>query len=655
METNPSNSFHLAPSDRSVVSVSSDHAAISSDLLHQAFQEVAHHQSQEVKLEPEPGPGAGVFNTMEQLMAASTPPMQQLPNVTEAGIDTEVKVEVNHVAPHLSGAGPVLLVPDGVLAYAVQPQQEASFGSHINIRNLAPPVTNVPLPGAVSVTSPIKSSAPRIPIVRTSQKQKVILPKSSQHATIVSSTCNLRSNLIPSDQVRNQGIPVTSRTMPPTQSHPFPNIRVSTGLHKEREAKVRKVQLITGPNSESKNIELFTTMNGETSVSCDKPLTEVEFQHVKSIIQHQKENGGQEAGGTKQVYKVVYPSHLKPETTVNPKTIDFIDLEEDALPKNNDVAEGQTFSVAAFVKEFSRRGRAKHRGRGRPRKGTPKVINEKKVFNELRKEFGLREERVKEFGLVEQEDETRPVDSESSSSSSRTRSGRLSRPPPKVRSKEDTENNIDHSDEITIRESDHSGQGSTPSSQVEDNIPLPARRNFIPPAKYICKVCGKIYLGDKKIAKHLKHFPSHEFATPEPPITPPKENKRSPSFDSYIAECDSNKFIEQIGAKLFKSFSLWDLLLKKTIAKRLGTVESLMSLFADMQAIVIELKNLVDQCLTCERNTQESLQVTLTPIMSSVLGLSQSGSVTRYILPHSQVCKQSLRKSRDICLTTDLS
>ena len=632
METNPSNSFNLAPGDRSVVSVTSGHAAISSDLLHQAFQEVPHHQSQEVKLEPEPGPGTGVYNTMEQLMSST--PMQPLPDVTEA----EVKVEVTHVAPHLGGGGgPVLLVPDGVLAYAVQPQ-EASFGSQINIRSLAPPVTNnVPLPGAVSVTSPIKS-APRIPIARTSQKQKVILPKSSQQTTIVSSTCNqqLSSNLLPN--VRNQG--VTPRTMAPTQSHPFPSIRVSTGLQKQREPKVRKVQLITGTNGESKNIELVTAMNGETMMSCDKPLTELELQHVKSIIQHQKENGSQETGGAKQVYKVVYPSHLKPEATVNPKTIDIIDLEEDALPKNNDGAEGQTFSVAAFVKEFSRRGRVKHRGRGRPRKGTPKVINEKKVFNELRKEFGLREERVKEFGLVEQsEEETRPVDTESSASSSRTRSGRLSKPPPKVRNKEDIENNLDPSDEISARDLDTSGHGSAPPSQVEENIPLPARRNFIPPAKYICKVCGKIYLGDKKIAKHLKHFPSHEFATPEPPLIPPKESKRSPSFDTYIAECDSNKFIEQIGAKLFKSFSLWDLLLKKTIAKRLGTVESLMSLFADMQAIVIELKNLVDQCLTCERNSEESLRVTLTPIMSSVLGLSQSGSVSRYILPHSQVCK----------------
>ena len=43
----------------------------------------------------------------------------------------------------------------------------------------------------------------------------------------------------------------------------------------------------------------------------------------------------------------------------------------------------------------------------------PKVINKKKVFIELCKKFGLREERVKEFGLVEQEDETHPESSQS--------------------------------------------------------------------------------------------------------------------------------------------------------------------------------------------------------------------------------------------------
>ena len=62
-----------------------------------------------------------------------------------------------------------------------------------------------------------------------------------------------------------------------------------------------------------------------------------------------------------------------------------------------------------------------------------------------------------------------------------------------------------------------------------------------------------------------------------------------------------------------------------------------MSLLADMQAIVIELKNLIDQCLSCERTNKDSFSVTLTPIMSSVLGLSQTGGVKRYVLPYTQI------------------
>ena len=236
------------------------------------------------------------------------------------------------------------------------------------------------------------------------------------------------------------------------------------------------------------------------------------------------------------------------------------------------------------------------------------------------------------------------------SNQSRTRSGRLSRPPPRIRKDPNENDNIEKIPlEPELNENfsrDNNGAISGPITnmnfepppKVDDQIQLPNRRNFIPPAKYICKVCGKLYLGDKKIAKHLKHFPSHEFATPEPPIIQAaKDIKKGQSFESYISECDANSFIEQIGPKLFKSFSLWDLVVHKTITKRLGTVESLMSLMSDMQAVVMELKNLVEQCLSCERTNQDSFSVQFTPIMSSVLGLSQSGGATRFVLPYTQI------------------
>ena len=80
--------------------------------------------------------------------------------------------------------------------------------------------------------------------------------------------------------------------------------------------------------------------------------------------------------------------------------------------------------------------------------------------------------------------------------------------------------------------------------------------------------------------------------------------------------------------------------MKKTVSKRLGTAESLLSLFAEMQALLMELKNLAEQSLASEKPEEESLSVTLSPIMSSVLGMSQVGGVTRYVLPKSQIPRQ---------------
>ena len=43
---------------------------------------------------------------------------------------------------------------------------------------------------------------------------------------------------------------------------------------------------------------------------------------------------------------------------------------------------------------------------------------------------------------------------------------------------------------------------------------------------------------------------------------------------------------------------------RKTSSRGLGTVEALMSVMGDMQALVMELKNLVEQCLASERAVQ---------------------------------------------------
>ena len=68
----------------------------------------------------------------------------------------------------------------------------------------------------------------------------------------------------------------------------------------------------------------------------------------------------------------------------------------------------------------------------------------------------------------------------------------------------------------------------------------------------------------------------------------------------------------------------------KTKAKSLGTVETLSSLFADVQALVMDLKNMVEQCLSEQSTYEDSFCVTLSPMMSSILGVSQGGGAQRY-------------------------
>ena len=186
------------------------------------------------------------------------------------------------------------------------------------------------------------------------------------------------------------------------------------------------------------------------------------------------------------------------------------------LPKKYLEKPVDNFSVAALVREMtSRGGRGKGkttRYRGRPRKGMQKRVNEKKLMLDLKKELALREERVKEFGFIEAENEVEdPEDADNSGgemmdsiSVGRTRSGRLSRPPKQLL--RDME--IKGDPEILAPEIPALPQMATTGAVTNMNAVTPPlvdstltsfnRRSFAPPAKYVCKVCGKIYLGDKE-------------------------------------------------------------------------------------------------------------------------------------------------------------
>ena len=552
-------------------------AYLSQDLLQQALQEVG---EERLEVKEEPGVGTSWVKC-------------------EAG-------EGGGEGDQQQGRAVVLvptLQPDGSLAYAVQ-QTTAQLAA----------VQQKPL-----VSQAARPLSQKPPILRSPTKPKVILPKMFQQqnqGNLVAAPRPIRAialNKLGGGPVRQLPPNPVYSLAPPAPQQKAGLLRASAGLA------ARRLQ----------------------GGAVEQPITQQELQRLQEIVQRRQQQQQREEGeaGGGQVYRVLYSAQQQQE-------------QEPPSPAWEPADSQETFSVAAFVREMSKsRGRGRQRSRGRPRKGTAKFVNEKKVLSELKREFGLREERAKEFGFFDSIDELPSNDKteDFKNKQARTRSGRLSRPPKRIIKESPGLNVKPVETEPLALSSAVSSVGMSgavtnmnlaPPPKVDPPSILPLnKRHFIPPAKYICKVCGKLYLGDKKIARHLKHFPSHEFATPEPPPNPgPAERRQEPSsLESCLEDIQPGDLMEVAGAKLFQSFSMWDLLVKKTSMKGLGTEEALASLFADMQAIVMELKNLVEQCLASERTNEDSFCVTLTPVMSSVLGLSSSGGVTRYVLPYNQI------------------
>ena len=114
------------------------------------------------------------------------------------------------------------------------------------------------------------------------------------------------------------------------------------------------------------------------------------------------------------------------------------------------------------------------------------MIDEKKVLRGMKRELGLREERVREFGFFEdgQEEEEEEVDVQGEetddqfSARARTRCGRLSRLPLRISTADNTAGgNLD-----AVAETQPAVAEVVP--EVVQTPSLQTRRNFTPPARY---------------------------------------------------------------------------------------------------------------------------------------------------------------------------
>ena len=328
--------------------------SLSRDLLQQALHEVS--SVQEVKEEP------GIYNRMEQILVSQEVSLGDISAIQRSEAGSVDKVKVEPLPPGLVDS--MILIPtlqsDGTLAYAVQPSAP--------LQSRQGPVNTSSSVICSSQASPSKLHH-HVPLLRTN-KPKNILPKTCQPPAPVSTptTPNTITQII---------APVQPQAFAPRVTASVAKVVPSPGRTVVRKLQIRR------SDGQTKTVEL-SCRGTEVNIRSEQPLTQLELQHVQSVMRQ----GQQQA---QQVYRLVTPSQQ-----VN--SFDLVSLEEDQTPHKDQ--DKEHFSVAAFVREFSKgRGTGKKHSRGRPRKGMSK-INEKKVITELRREFGIRYPIFETFPII---------------------------------------------------------------------------------------------------------------------------------------------------------------------------------------------------------------------------------------------------------------
>jgi hypothetical protein len=281
----------------------------------------------------------------------------------------------------------------------------------------------------------------------------------------------------------------------------------------------------------------------------------------------------------------------------------------------------------------------KKRKRGRPSEfekffmPKPKHKHAKK----LKSEFGLTEAQAQAVEKdivddnvveVEVKEEIDEEEAEKVLAASRTRSGRISRPPRTIVPNIDLVSSLANASTtgtISTTLGSILDLPNLPPPPPVDNIEPKARRKFNVPAKYRCRVCNKIYLGDRKMARHVKAYPGHgpgestvitDMMLAQAAAADNKEDITTKSMstatalsmpiiplartqlEDLVKNLDAELVLDCVSKKMFDNFSMWDLQLKKMQLNKQTGLKRLEIMLSDMETILIELKKMVDNCLT---------------------------------------------------------
>ncbi len=362
--------------------------------------------------------------------------------------------------------------------------------------------------------------------------------------------------------------------------------------------------------------------------------------------------------GSKMVYKLLFPEDEEEEASrAKDKQEEEVEVElKSLLP--HEIFPDSSFAQKALLERASKTSADAAanpvvRKRGRPRRSILQLERPEVHAKKLRKEFGLtmqelqvldkdvvadrdvemeerqrqqrsREEEEEEgVDKAEEEEEEEEADKAPPPAMrmARTRSGRVSRPPAPR----------DEEDALRNRLEQQRKAAAAAAEAAEPVEPQPKRKFHIQ-ERYRCRVCHKIYLGDRKMNRHIKLYPSHgpseeslrpphqqQQSLPPPPMPaasaaamgyPGGGKKMPPEFalpiipmartqlEELVKNLDAELVLEVAAKKMFDNFPMWELQRRKTLLQPGTGVRRLTRLFEDLERMVGEARRLVDSCLT---------------------------------------------------------
>ena len=493
--------------------------------------------------------------------------------------------------------GKMLLIPEADGSYVLRPKpvslnitRPTVVGNriHVPIRpsTMHPPVlTNVLRP--VMATG-MKSSPRQHPIILPKPVASTNQPKTAP--AILSSQPQFKSNPMPVRPALSARDDVLANFVIVDTNNTSANVSENTGPLGTTQNPIQIVH-------EGKTYRSLQPLNNTqlTSIARELRETRPDFNAKdRKIVYVNEENN------TRIEYKILYPEDVTEKVSEKNGPI-YFSPEELILPNRN------------LLNKIKNEGGLATRKRGRPsamEKVFMKPQPQPNHAKRLCKEFGMTaqqaqaaEKDVVDDSTIEDKDD---VDEQKvAMSSSRTRSGRVSRPP------------------IPI---DEEFKATNVAPLAKDDVELPApptpkvKRNFNVPPKYRCKVCNKIYLGDRKMSRHMKNFSGHgPMAEPPPPKleSDPKKIPTSLSsmpiiplartqLEDLVKNLDAELVLDVVSKKMFDNFSMWDLQLKKASLSNQKGLKVLEKLFEDTERVLSELKRLVDNCLTDTKLSDKS-------------------------------------------------